>query len=51
MGARVAPRDWLERAISCHLARNAALGHEVPAMPDCPLVPRGARCWMRAETL
>jgi hypothetical protein len=33
--------EWLQRAIDCHLARNAALGHDVPDMPDCPLVPRG----------
>lgn len=32
----------LERMVDCHLARNAALGHVVPEMPDCPLVPRGA---------
>ena len=31
----------LERLIDCHLARNAALGHEVPEMDDCPLVPPG----------
>lgn len=28
--------------VDCHLARNAALGHDVPEMPDCPLVPKGA---------
>lgn len=33
--------EWLQRAIDCHLARNAALGHEVPEMPNCPLVPKG----------
>jgi hypothetical protein len=33
--------EWLQRAIDCHLARNAALGHDVPDMPDCPLVPKG----------
>jgi len=32
---------WLERAIECHLARDAAAEHEMPEMPDCPLVPRG----------
>jgi hypothetical protein len=32
---------WLQRVIDCHLARNAALGHEVPEMPYCPLVPKG----------
>ncbi len=34
--------QWLQRVVDCHLARNAALGHDVPDMPDCPLVPRGA---------
>lgn len=33
----------LQRIVDCHLARNAALGHDVPEMPDCPLVPLGAR--------
>ncbi len=33
--------EWLQRVVSCHLARNAALGHVVPEMPDCPLVPNG----------
>lgn len=33
--------EWLQRLVDCHLARNAALGHDVPEMPNCPLVPRG----------
>ncbi len=33
--------EWLQRVIDCHLARNAALGHSSPNMPDCPLVLRG----------
>ena len=33
--------ERLQRFVDCHLARNAALGHVVPEMPDCPLVPRG----------
>jgi hypothetical protein len=32
--------QWLQRVIDCHLARNAALGHNVPEMPSCPLVPK-----------
>lgn len=40
-----APR--LQRIIDCHLARNAALGHAVPELPDCPLVPHGARAIVR----
>lgn len=34
--------EWLQRVVDCHLARNASLGHEVPEMPSCPLVPKGA---------
>lgn len=32
---------WLERVLDCHLARNESLGHDVPEMPTCPLVPAG----------
>ncbi|MDB4992743.1 MAG: hypothetical protein JWM74_175 [Myxococcaceae bacterium] len=32
--------QWLQRIVDCHLARNAALGHDVPEMPYCPLVPK-----------
>lgn len=31
----------LQRIVNCHLARNAAMGHNVPEMPYCPLVPKG----------
>lgn len=34
--------EWLQRIVDCHIARSAALGHDVPTMPDCPLVPKGA---------
>jgi len=30
---------WLQRIVDCHVARNAALGHDVPEMAFCPLVP------------
>lgn len=33
--------QWLQRVIDCHLARNAALGHDVPEMAYCPLVAKG----------
>ena len=39
--------EWLQRLVDCHLARNAALGHVVPDMPDCPLVPKGVRATVR----
>jgi hypothetical protein len=31
----------LQRIVDCHLARNAALGNDVPEMNYCPLVPKG----------
>jgi hypothetical protein len=34
--------QWFQRLVDCHLARNAALGHDVPEMAYCPLVPKGA---------
>lgn len=40
--------EWLQRVIDCHLARNAALGHAVPDMPDCPLVPAGVQARVSA---
>jgi hypothetical protein len=33
--------EWLQRVADCHLARNASLGHVVPELPNCPLVPKG----------
>lgn len=40
--------EWLQRVVNCHLARNAALGHVVPEMPNCPLVPAGVRARVSA---
>jgi hypothetical protein len=33
--------EWLQSVIDCHLARNAALGHDVPEMAYCPLALEG----------
>ena len=33
--------EWLQRVINCHLARAAAVGHDMPEMSYCPLVPKG----------
>jgi hypothetical protein len=33
--------QWLQRVVDCHLARNAAVGHDLAEMPYCPLVPNG----------
>ncbi|MDX2054631.1 MAG: hypothetical protein SFV15_19680 [Polyangiaceae bacterium] len=35
--------EWLQRIVDCHLARNAAVGHNMPQMSYCPLVPRGVQ--------
>lgn len=40
--------EWLQRLVDCHLARNAARGHVVPEMPNCPLVPKGAAATVRS---
>jgi hypothetical protein len=40
--------EWLQRLVDCHLGRNAALGHVVPEMPACPLVPSGVRAQVRS---
>ncbi len=48
VGARIVVRavpglaaETLERILACHIARNAALGPDVPELADCPLVPAG----------
>ncbi len=33
--------EWLQRVVDCHIARNDALGNDLPEMPSCPLVPKG----------
>lgn len=40
--------EWLQRIVDCHLARNAAVGHDMPEMPYCPLVLRGAQATVRS---
>lgn len=40
--------QWLQRVVDCHLARNAALGHEDADMPYCPLVPKGVTATVSA---
>lgn len=40
--------EWLQRVVDCHLARNAALGHVVPEMTNCPLVPNGVQARVRS---
>lgn len=40
--------EKLQHIVDCHLARNAALGHDVPEMPLCPLVPRDVNASVKA---
>lgn len=40
--------EWLQRIVDCHLARNAALGHDVPEMSYCPLVLPGVTARARS---
>lgn len=40
--------EWLQRLVDCHLARNASLGHSMPEMEYCPLVPRGVTARVRS---
>ena len=48
---RAAPgltEEWLQRIVNCHLARNAAVGHDMAEMPYCPLVPKGVQAGVRS---
>lgn len=40
--------EWLQRLVDCHLARNAALGHDRPEMAFCPLALRDVRAAVRS---
>lgn len=40
--------EWLQRVVDCHLARSAAVGHDMPEMAYCPLVPAGAKAQVRS---
>lgn len=42
--------QWLQRTVDCHLARNAALGHDVAEMAYCPLVPKGVSAKVSGTT-
>jgi hypothetical protein len=42
--------QWLQRVVDCHLARNAAMGHEAAEMPDCPLVPKNVSAQVTATS-
>ena len=33
--------ERMQHLVDCHLARSASLGHQMPEMDYCPLVPRG----------
>jgi hypothetical protein len=40
--------EWLQRIVDCHIARNAAVGHDMPEMSDCPLVPKEVQAKVRS---
>jgi hypothetical protein len=42
--------EWLQRVVDCHLARNAAIGHEAASaeMAYCPLTLRGAEARVKS---
>lgn len=35
-------KEYLQRLVSCHVARNSAMGHAMPEMTACPLAVKGA---------
>lgn len=35
--------EWLQRVVDCHIARAAAVGHDMPEMSYCPLVPKNVK--------
>lgn len=35
--------EWLQRVVDCHLARAAAVGHDMPEMSYCPLMLKGVK--------
>jgi hypothetical protein len=35
--------EWLQRVVDCHLARAAAMGHQMPEMDYCPLELKGVK--------
>lgn len=42
-------KESLQTLIDCHLARSASMGHEMPGMDYCPLVPRGVEASVSTE--
>lgn len=40
--------EWLQAALDCHVARNAAMGYERPEMAFCPLAVPGARAKVKS---
>ena len=33
--------EWLQRVVDCHVARNSAVGNDMPEMGYCPLAIKG----------
>ena len=43
-------KEYLEHVVSCHLARNAAVGFDMKEMSFCPLNVKGAKASVEAVT-
>lgn len=43
--------EWLQKVVRCHVARNDAMGHDVPDMPYCPLVPPNVQATVKETPL
>jgi hypothetical protein len=43
--------EWLQQVVRCQLARNDAMGHDVPSMSYCPLVPPNVEATVKETEL
>ena len=42
-------KEYLQRLVSCHLARNSSMGHAMAEMATCPLGVKGATATVEGE--
>jgi hypothetical protein len=43
--------EWFQQVVRCHVARNDAMGHDVPDMAYCPLVPPNVQATVKQTEL
>lgn len=43
--------EWLQKVVRCQLARNDAMGHDVPDLAYCPLVPPNVQATVKKSEL